>query len=161
MYGEGLGEMAWMDLSVPDAQAVSAFYQNVLGWDREPMAMTLDNETYNDFIMTSAIKSDELSEVTGTDKDDSVNEGESENASSCLKSSSLVTGICHARGENKDMPAMWLPYFLVKDLDESIGKVVVYGGSLFTNIKNVGEDRYVVFKDPAGAMAAIYQKAEK
>ncbi|PKI16837.1 VOC family protein [Colwellia sp. 12G3] len=146
MYGNKLGEMAWMDLSVPDAKAISDFYQVVLGWRCEPVEMTLDNDTYSDFVMTSptALVLDE------TDK---------EKPASAIQS--LVTGICHAKGENQDMPAVWLPYFLVKNLDESILKVKDNGGTLATKIKNIGADRYVVIKDPAGAMAAIYQKVEK
>ncbi len=57
------------------------------------------------------------------------------------------------------MPAVWLPYFFVKDLDHSIEKINEHGGRLVTNIKNVGTDRYVFFNNPAGATAAIYHKA--
>jgi predicted enzyme related to lactoylglutathione lyase len=30
-----------------------------------------------------------------------------------------VTGVCHAKGPNVDMPAAWMPYFLVADVDAS------------------------------------------
>jgi len=148
MYGKQLGEMAWMDLSVPDACVVSDFYQTVLGWSIEPVEMTLSNGKYNDFVMTSA------AEPSLNETDDK----QKENVPSPTQG--LVTGICHAKGENKDMPAVWLPYFLVKDLDESIVKMMANAGTLATKIKNIGNDRYVVIKDPAGAMAAIYQKGE-
>jgi predicted enzyme related to lactoylglutathione lyase len=142
MYSKQLGEMAWMDLSVLNAKAVSEFYQAVLGWEVEPVNMTDNNESYQDFVMTS---------VSTTTKDE-----KTENSDS--SPSTLMTGICHARGDNQDMPAVWLPYFLVNDLDESILKVTNNGGALETKIKNIGADRYVVIKDPAGAMVAIYQK---
>ena len=162
MYGEKLGEMAWMDLSVADAEVVSHFYQSVLGWHSEPISMTLGDEKYHDFVMSSATEPNVFSQASRV-SEEYTNQGTEENipSPSALSSTpkSLVTGICHARGENQYMPAVWLPYFLVKDLDESADKVVGNGGSLVTKVKNVGAERYLVIKDPAGAMAAIYQKA--
>lgn len=142
MYSKKLGEMAWMDLTVVNAKVVSQFYQAVLGWDIEPVNMTENDESYQDFVMTS---------VNTTVEDEQLESPDS-------SPSSLMTGICHARGDNQDMPAVWLPYFLVKDLDESILKVTNNGGALETKIKKIGSDRFVVIKDPAGAMVAIYQK---
>ena len=162
MYGEKLGEMAWMDLSVANAEVVSHFYQSVLGWHSEPVSMTLGDEKYHDFVMTSVTEPNVFSQASRPGKENT-NKGTAENipspSATASTPKSLVTGICHARGENQDMPAVWLPYFLVKDLDESADKVVENGGSLVTKVKNVGADRYLVIKDPAGAMAAIYQKA--
>ncbi|WP_157443211.1 hypothetical protein [Colwellia piezophila] len=83
MYGEKLGEMAWMDLSVPDAQAVSRFYQSVLGWNSEPMPMSLDGETYHDFVMTPP------------KTDSAADNNESEKAPATGQA--FATGICHER----------------------------------------------------------------
>ncbi|WDE13740.1 VOC family protein [Thalassomonas haliotis] len=70
-----------------------------------------------------------------------------------------VTGICHARGVNANLPASWLPYFLVADIEQAAKQVVAQGGELLTEIKSMGgEDRYVVIKDPAGAACALYYK---
>ncbi|WP_281558874.1 VOC family protein [Thalassomonas sp. RHCl1] len=70
-----------------------------------------------------------------------------------------VTGICHARGVNADLPASWLPYFLVADIEQAAKQVVAQGGELLTEIKSMGgADRYVVIKDPAGAACALYYK---
>lgn len=69
-----------------------------------------------------------------------------------------VSGICHARGPNKDLPPMWLPYFLVADVDSSAKSVLEQGGELVTEIKSMGSDKFVVIKDPAGAACALYQK---
>lgn len=71
-----------------------------------------------------------------------------------------VTGICHATGVNADLPAAWLPYFLVENIEESVSFVVSEGGQLLTEIKAAGSDKYVVIKDPAGAMCALYQKGK-
>ena len=69
-----------------------------------------------------------------------------------------VAGVCHARGENADLPAQWMLYFIVKDLDESLRQVTESGGEQITKIKSFGESRYAVVKDPGGAVCALYQE---
>jgi len=69
-----------------------------------------------------------------------------------------IAGVCHAQGVNADLPPAWLPYFLVEDIDASVAEVVNTGGEMITQIKSMGDDKYAVIKDPAGAMCAIYQK---
>jgi predicted enzyme related to lactoylglutathione lyase len=119
-----IGEMAWLDLTVVNATEVKDFYQKVVGWQAEDVAMG----DHNDYVMNSP------------------------------ETLEAVSGICHAKGENADMPAAWLPYFLVKDLHESIAHVTKLGGELVTEIKQAGNDKYVVVKDPAGAVCSLYQK---
>lgn len=70
-----------------------------------------------------------------------------------------VTGVCHAKGPNADMPAQWILYFKVADLDASLKQVSALGGKQLTQIKHFGESRYTVIEDPAGAVCAIYQEA--
>jgi len=120
-----IGQMAWMDLTVNNAEQVKDFYQSVIGWKTEKVAMA-DGE-YNDFSMMLA---------SGDD---------------------VVTGICHARGVNKDMLAAWLPYFVVADINDSVAQVEQQGGELMTQIKAAGSDKFVVIKDPSGAVCALYQ----
>lgn len=72
-----------------------------------------------------------------------------------------VAGVCHAQGVNKDLPPAWLPYFLVADIAASIKAVQENGGTLVTEIKSMGSDKYAVIKDPAGAACALYQKIAK
>jgi len=69
-----------------------------------------------------------------------------------------VSGICHSKGINSDIPAAWLPYFLVASISDSIIAVNAQGGELLTDIKLAGKDQYIVIKDPAGAVCALYQK---
>lgn len=117
------GDMAWMDLTVPNAEQVKDFYQQVIGWEVEEVSMG----DYNDYSMNSPINKE------------------------------AVTGICHAKGENADIPASWMPYFIVEDLDASIKIVEKQGGEVLTSIKSMGNtDTYVFIKDPAGAMFALY-----
>ena len=71
---------------------------------------------------------------------------------------SAVSGICHARGSNSDLPPMWLPYFLVEDVEQAARTVQSEGGTLVTEVKSMGKDKFVVIKDPAGAACALYQQ---
>ncbi|MBT8137361.1 MAG: VOC family protein [Gammaproteobacteria bacterium] len=68
-----------------------------------------------------------------------------------------VSGVCHARGGNADMPAVWMLYIVVDDLDASISSCNARGGSVVAGPKTMGDARYCVIRDPAGAMAALYQ----
>jgi len=69
-----------------------------------------------------------------------------------------VAGVCHARGENAELPPVWLVYFTVKDLDESLRQCVANGGKVRVPPRRLGEQgRYCTIEDPAGAVAALYQ----
>ncbi|GMU51576.1 MAG: hypothetical protein AMXMBFR33_07220 [Candidatus Xenobia bacterium] len=71
-----------------------------------------------------------------------------------------VAGICHARGSNAELPPMWIPYFVVSDLDQSLEAARRRGGELIGGVRGAaGQDRFAVVRDPAGAVAALYQKA--
>ena len=47
MSDSALGKIGWLDLTVPDADSVSQFYQAVAGWTRSAVEM----EGYSDFCM--------------------------------------------------------------------------------------------------------------
>ena len=67
-----------------------------------------------------------------------------------------VAGICHARGVNADLPAQWLIYLIVHDLDASVARCLELGGTVLAGPKGMGSRaRYCVIKDPAGAVAAL------
>ena len=69
-----------------------------------------------------------------------------------------VAGICHRRGPNEDLPAQWLIYITVPDLDASVEKCEALGGSVISGPKSMGGgSRYCVIRDPGGAIAALYQ----
>ncbi len=69
-----------------------------------------------------------------------------------------VAGICHARGTNAELPPQWLVYITVADLDRSIAACTAHGGKVLAGPKGSGGTRYCVIQDPAGAVAALYQK---
>lgn len=68
-----------------------------------------------------------------------------------------VTGICHARGPNEGLPAQWLVYFTVADLDLAISEVRLRGGALLRAPFEMDAGRYAVIRDPAGAVCALFQ----
>ncbi|MGH2586425.1 MAG: VOC family protein [Dehalococcoidia bacterium] len=67
-----------------------------------------------------------------------------------------AAGICHARGENADLPPQWLIYITVADLDASVQRCAELGGRVIAGPRSMGEARLCVIQDPAGAVAALY-----
>ncbi|MGH9556791.1 MAG: VOC family protein [Terriglobales bacterium] len=117
-----VGQIAWRDLTVPDAAKVRDFYCSVVGWRAEPV----DMGGYSDFNM--------LPPAAGSEP---------------------VAGICYARAGNANLPAQWLIYVTVADLDESMRRCVELGGKVINGPRNMGKQRYCVIQDPAGAVAAL------
>ena len=68
-----------------------------------------------------------------------------------------VAGVCHARGSNADLPAQWLVYIVVEDVDRSVEKCVELGGEVVAGPRSMGAGHFCVIKDPAGAVCALYQ----
>jgi hypothetical protein len=68
-----------------------------------------------------------------------------------------VAGICHARGENANLPPQWMVYIHVADLDDSIAACQQLGGQVLCEPRQVGDGRCAVIRDPSGACAALYQ----
>jgi predicted enzyme related to lactoylglutathione lyase len=118
-----IGTVGWMDLTVPNAEELRDFYQDVAGWTSQ----SLDMGGYSDFVMSTP-------------------DGQS------------VSGVCHARGGNAGLPAQWLIYITVADLDASIARCTERGGKILAGPKDAGGGaRFCVIQDPAGAVAALYQ----
>jgi predicted enzyme related to lactoylglutathione lyase len=75
------------------------------------------------------------------------------------RSKAPAAGICHARGENADLPPQWLIYITVANLTASLKACVARGGAIVRPAKRLGGARMAVVRDPAGAVAALYQPA--
>lgn len=66
-------------------------------------------------------------------------------------------GVCHARGANAGLPAQWLIYITVEDVDRSARLAVEKGGKIIAAPKDMGDmGRYCVIQDPAGAVAGLF-----
>ena len=71
-----------------------------------------------------------------------------------------LAGVCHARGSNAGLPAQWLLYIVVEDLDRSAKRTADLGGEILVPPKETGgHGRYCVIRDPAGAVAALFEPA--
>ena len=71
-----------------------------------------------------------------------------------------TTGVCHARGGNADLPAQWLIYVNVDNLDLSMAACRGGGGQVISGPKEMaGMGRYCVIQDPAGAVLALFEPA--
>ncbi len=69
-----------------------------------------------------------------------------------------VAGVCHARGPNVEMPAVWMMYIAVADLDDSLASCTKLGGALLGSIRDMGSyGRMAVIRDPAGAICGLIQ----
>ncbi|NNE68856.1 MAG: VOC family protein, partial [Rhodothermales bacterium] len=103
--GDGLdgsvatGHIAWLDLTVSNAEATRDFYRQVVGWEVQNVQMEDAGEHYADYNMLG---------------------GDGEPAA----------GICHARGVNQGLPAVWMMYLPVGDLAESLRRVQEEGGKV-------------------------------
>jgi predicted enzyme related to lactoylglutathione lyase len=68
-----------------------------------------------------------------------------------------MAGICHARGQNADLPPVWMIYITVADVDDSAATCVEMGGQIEVEPRDMGSmGRYCVIRDPAGAVAALF-----
>lgn len=76
----------------------------------------------------------------------------------CAGDGTATAGVCHARGSNADLPAQWLVYVHIPDLDASLEKVAARGGECLSGPKGSAEaGRYAIVRDPAGAVMALFE----
>jgi predicted enzyme related to lactoylglutathione lyase len=74
----------------------------------------------------------------------------------CLPDSQeVVTGICHARGENANVPPQWLLYVWVADVRASAERCRSLGGRVLDGPRPMGNQLFCVIQDPAGAVVAL------
>ncbi len=70
-----------------------------------------------------------------------------------------VAGLCHRRGANAKVPASWIIYITVADLDASVKSCIALGGKLIDGPRQYGATgRFCLIEDPAGAVAALYSE---
>jgi predicted enzyme related to lactoylglutathione lyase len=73
---------------------------------------------------------------------------------------SSQAGVCHARGNNAGLPAQWLVYITVTDLDARLAQVETHGGRVLRGPRGAGPSgRFAVIEDPAGAVCALFEAA--
>ncbi len=72
-------------------------------------------------------------------------------------SGEAVSGICHARGSNAELPGGWLIYITVADVEASAAACTANCGEVLVAPKGLAGGRFCVIRDPSGATAALYQ----
>lgn len=70
-----------------------------------------------------------------------------------------VGGIYELSGQEfRDLPAHWLIYFLVSDLDVAAQKAEVLGGAVRVPPSDIpGIGRYCIVQDPTGGVVALFE----
>lgn len=117
------GSIGWVDLTVPDADALRDFYAQVVGWKPQPV----DMGGYADYNMLGP-------------------------------SDTPVAGVCHSRGVNAGIPAVWMVYITVADMDAALAAVQSLGGKTLGPVKGTkGKSRTCIIQDPAGAVCTLYE----
>jgi uncharacterized protein len=66
-----------------------------------------------------------------------------------------VAGICHARGANTNIPAHWLVYVQVENVEASARRAQELGGAVVDGPRGMGSLQFCVIRDPAGAVLAL------
>ena len=78
---------------------------------------------------------------------------------SMMRGEDCVGGICHARGPNKGLPAQWMIYITVDDLEAAMAACKANGGEILREPPEGSDHRFCVIRDPGGAVAALYQES--
>ncbi|MBD1382228.1 VOC family protein [Metabacillus arenae] len=68
-----------------------------------------------------------------------------------------VAGVCHQAGGNEGLPPVWLVYFQVSDLQESLTTCRTLGGKVLREPSGTGIGSYAVIEYPKGAICALSQ----
>lgn len=105
---------------------------------------------------------DFYSSVVGWESDDVDMDGYNDFCMIGSDSDQAIAGICHARGTNANLPPQWIIYITVSNLDYSIATCKKLGGQVISGPSDLtSNSRYCIIKDPAGAVAALYEKKDR
>ena len=70
-------------------------------------------------------------------------------------STQTIAGICHAKGSNANLPPQWLMYVRVASVAASVNECESRGGKVLDGPRRLGNGRFAVIEDPAGAVMAL------
>ncbi len=68
-----------------------------------------------------------------------------------------AAGVCHKTAITPDTPPVWMVYFTVENLAQSLEAVESNGGKVLTENRAYGSGAYAFIRDPAGAVCALFQ----
>ena len=70
-------------------------------------------------------------------------------------SGDTIAGICHARGSDANLPAQWLMYVRVANVEDSAEQCTKRGGKVLDGPRRMGGSNFCVIEDPSGAVMAL------
>lgn len=124
-----VGQINWHDVTVKDADQLRNFYSKVAGWTTSDVPMKDADGAYADYCMHAPGEKGQAGPV--------------------------VAGVCNARGSNARLPAQWLMYITVADVEASAKACVALGGKLLDGPRKLGSQTFCCIQDPAGAVCAL------
>jgi hypothetical protein len=95
--------------------------------------------------------------VVGWETDDVDMGGYSDYVMKMPASGEGVSGVCHSRGSNSDLPSGWLIYIVVADVEDSAAACAANGGKVIVEPRGLAGGHFCVVEDPGGSVAALYQ----
>lgn len=67
-------------------------------------------------------------------------------------------GICHRKGPNSEVPAGWMIYIHVENLELSLKRCLELGGEKIGNVRDLGDyGRSCIIRDPADAHCVLIE----
>jgi hypothetical protein len=72
----------------------------------------------------------------------------------------LIGGMRTMDADPPDLPAHWMPYFVVAGIDAAADRLQDLGGKLLVAPRQVPAGAFLVFTDPAGATSALFEMGE-
>lgn len=69
-----------------------------------------------------------------------------------------AAGVCFRRGGNADVPAGWIVYLRVADLEAALAEVEARGGEVLSSVRVSGGVRYAMIRDPGGSACALAEE---
>jgi len=72
-----------------------------------------------------------------------------------LPTGDTIAGVCHARGENANLPPQWLVYVRVDSVQDSADACIKKGGKILDGPRRMGGNDFCVIEDPLGAVMAL------
>lgn len=70
----------------------------------------------------------------------------------------VLTGICHAKDTNVNIPSQWMMYVNVEDVVKSVEACVQLGGKIVDGPRKMGDSDFCIIQDPEGAVLALLSK---
>lgn len=97
------------------------------------------------------------SEVVGWESADHPMDGYADYDMKHAESGEIVAGICHAKGQNIDVPPQWMLYVAVSDLAASTEACERRGGEVLNEQQPSGGSASAIVRNPAGAVITLYE----